>query len=140
MRMVWTAFIVLAGLPCFAAGIPSEMTWNLGKHDGNSITLKTEGKRARLTSTRVNRPDSSRVIDAKIQQKIISDWAKIGLKPMTELMLVNCADLLVVSQTMDGKKQTEHYCSDQILRSQALDFKNFYTKLLAVSINPKKKY
>ena len=116
----------------------TEITWQIGRHPGHKITLKTEGKQAVLTSDRVNQPSSTRALDIAVAQRIMKDWKNIGYRP--EPGKSQCGDVVIVSQKISSKITSETYCSSKMLESQRLRFKEFYEKLLVVSIDPKKKY
>lgn len=132
---------LLVGFVTLAANImPGEVTWQIGKHDGHQITMKSEGAEARLTSNRLNRPESSRSISKAAAEKIWKDWLGLGLKPLKEDASLSCGDVLIVTTKIGQEQKRQYYCGDRLMKSQKLDFKQFYEKLLAVSTDPKKNY
>lgn len=133
-------FIFLA-LFAFATNVmPSEITWQIGKHEGHQITLKSEGAETRLISNRLNRPESSRLLTKSIAEKVWKDWQKLGLKPLKEGAAISCGDILIVTTKIGQEQKRQYYCGDRLMKSQKLDFKQFYEKLLVVSTDPKKNY
>lgn len=121
------------------SSLPSAVTWQVGKHEGNQISLTTE-KTSTLIATRVNTPDAIRALDKVSAEKIWQDWQSLGLPAMKSTSLQSCGDLLLVTEKRGKKENRIYYCGDKLLKSQKLQFKEFYEKLLALSLDPKKKY